>query len=488
MFVRSIVLAGMVSLAVVPPTIAQTTITSLGEEIGKTRAISDQAMAAARANAQRMDEVARMVEALLARDEGKRRAEQYTEDAKGAGAASDVAYGEERKQDVKAAADKLLNSEPEALGVKPATHEKIKTCLAALKPVTDTDTPPDLATIQLALAKCGDDKVQDILNDLESQRQKTMATYNHCRDTLLATGKFDPTMIPSDPSRLLRDPDQSASAETRKQFEALKTQVQEISGSAKDCADNLGEAFDDLQNQENTAAAMAMIMNQVGAICMASGGNPYVCGGAFILAVLASLFSSGGGDGDGDGKSDGTGEQGDGSNMAGSGPRQTPPGNTPDGQTSGGGCDPAKEICTDTKNANGGGNIPLGDNCDPTKNTCYSCSVADTGPVMICKMADAKPVRLDASNLLDQDGAPVASSDELSDQQQPGLQLFLKSLQEGSGVKVAVCWKSPREVGAILLAEGATLRVATVKQTAMQFDEKSLKVPENGDLSTRCGG
>ena len=172
------------------------------------------------------------------------------------------------------------------------------------------------------LGDCPPDEAQRLLGELEEQRQDTLEAWNKCRDALLRTGKVLPTAIPRDPVGIARD---EGSENLKKQIEKARNDIQGLGKEIEDCGDDLGDLFDQLQDQEDAAAAMAMMMNFAATACMASGGNPYVCGAVFLVAILSSLFSDGGGDGDGDGESDGTGEAGDGTVAAGSGPKKGPP-------------------------------------------------------------------------------------------------------------------------------------------------------------------
>ena len=83
-----------------------------------------------------------------------------------------------------------------------------------------------------------------------------------------------------------------------------------------DAARRAGEQFDSAMN------SMAIMMNMAASMCAASGGNPYVCGTLFVLAMLSSLFQKGGGDGDG--KGDGKGRSEGSATTVAQGGRQSP--------------------------------------------------------------------------------------------------------------------------------------------------------------------
>lgn len=175
---------------------------------------------------------------------------------------------------------------------------------------------------------CNQTEMNALFNRLQDHKQKTVGAWKQCRKTLINAGVITSLDIPSDPSGLKRDSDNSDRKNNNiqlvKNLANIANQTAGLADDVKQCSENLKKFYDDIRHQEDAAAAMAMMMNMVANICASSGGNPYVCGAAFLLAFLASLFSKGGGDGDGDGKSDGTGEKGDGTNIPGMGTGQGP--------------------------------------------------------------------------------------------------------------------------------------------------------------------
>ncbi|MGH1355271.1 MAG: hypothetical protein ACRBBS_09350 [Thalassovita sp.] len=183
---------------------------------------------------------------------------------------------------------------------------------------------------------CSPQEVRELLKELDEVKRQTQEAWAQCRDAVLSTGKVSSSSLPSDIFGVARGENESNETLTEN-LKVLKDQLADAGDEVKDCADQLSNLYDQALNQENAAAAMAVMMNFAATVCASSGGNPYVCGAAFLVAILASLFSDGGGDGDGDGKSDGDGVEGDGtSDVAGvSGGKGTGPGPQPVSQPDG---------------------------------------------------------------------------------------------------------------------------------------------------------
>lgn len=187
---------------------------------------------------------------------------------------------------------------------KDSANNDIKTALVeCLAPLKDQLNQIDVNTLTIETGEkianaCNSEKARRILKDMKKNRDNLLGDYKNCRDAMTGTGKIFEEHLPIDPA--------SISAEDLKNLKdnlsKFKSKVDTTAKGAIECADRLEKTVQDLKNMDGSAAAAASILNMAGTICMASGGNPYVCGGAFVLAFLMQLFGSGNGDGDGDGK------------------------------------------------------------------------------------------------------------------------------------------------------------------------------------------
>ncbi|KXF82976.1 hypothetical protein [Enterovibrio coralii] len=213
-----------------------------------------------------------------------------------------------------------------------------KSVKVELSPAVDAIKSGQLPDVSQTALTCDQAEFKAILNELEQRKQHTLKAWEECRETLLRADAITNSDIPLTPSGIARD-DSEGNKQLTKNLKVIAEQTNSLGSELKECGSQLGELYDQMRNQEDGAAAIAMAMNMVATVCSASGGNPYVCGGAFFIAILSSLFSDGGGDGDGDGNSDGTGERGDGSNVPGTGtapgPSGSPKGHKADSQANG---------------------------------------------------------------------------------------------------------------------------------------------------------
>jgi hypothetical protein len=144
---------------------------------------------------------------------------------------------------------------------------------------------------------------------------------------LVESDAIKPDTLPIDPSGLS---DESAK-QLKTNLEALKSSIQSTTADAKKCANGLSSTFEKIQAQESAAAAIGMTLAFAGQVCLSSGGNPYVCGGILVLALLMNLFGDKGGGGGAKGDGTGPGEV-PGSNISGKnvklGPAPGPGGRT----------------------------------------------------------------------------------------------------------------------------------------------------------------
>jgi hypothetical protein len=240
------------------------------------------------------------------------------------------------KQDIETAlpradtALKQLAEVPESILGKDL-KQKIKGCIDNVKSAADllkTAQAPDPA---FAIKSCSDVDQRAILAELEKLKRDALKDWDDCVSTLEQVRMINPSNLPRDPSGL----SEGSSKDLVGKLQQLKGRFDQSQGKARECLDKLGDAYNKLRGQENAAAAMSMALGLAAQVCVASGGNPYVCGAILIVAMLMDLFKGGGGggDGDGDGKGKGTGPgpetvQGVKGNEGGTGPlpSATPPG------------------------------------------------------------------------------------------------------------------------------------------------------------------
>ena len=280
-------------------------------------------------NVKRLEE---MLQLMLAKEAAQQRAQVYEGDA-GKAKAKKKAESAESVEKVKKAVDKLADSKlDKSLGKE--LRQNLHKCAQEMQ-AGKANFP---GTTGNEASECTTSKVSGLLEELKQQRQQSLEAWTTCRETLIKTGKVLPSKIPLDPTGIDRKEAKDKFVPTLK---SIGDDVKTLSADVVKCGDSIEGIYEDISNQEDAGAAMAMMLNTAAQLCMATGGNPYACGAIFLVAILASLFGSGSGDGDGDGKSDGTGEEGNGTPGTGVGvspkkspttPPTTPPIPGPDGE------------------------------------------------------------------------------------------------------------------------------------------------------------
>ena len=120
---------------------------------------------------------------------------------------------------------------------------------------------------------CSPQEVRELLKELDEIKRQTQEAWAQCRDAVLSTGKVSSSSLPSDIFGVARG--ESESNETLSEnLKVLKNQLADAGDEVKDCADQLSDLYDQALNQENAAAAMAMMMNFAVTACAASGESP----------------------------------------------------------------------------------------------------------------------------------------------------------------------------------------------------------------------
>lgn len=153
------------------------------------------------------------------------------------------------------------------------------------------------------LAACPD--AQNLLGELNSLKDKATNTWKVCRSVLVDLKTVQSKTLPQDINGLST----SSMADLRKKVGEIEELTKNANASARDCAKTMKETIEQVTDQEKVAAAVGLTLAFASQVCLSSGGNPYVCGGIFLLSVLMSLFGDkGGGGGKGDDKGQGDGE------------------------------------------------------------------------------------------------------------------------------------------------------------------------------------
>lgn len=443
----------------------------------QTQALAQRAADLATENKRALGEISKFMQVILASNEEKRRTGQYVD---GTGKVQDqLAKSDADEISVKAeAAENNLNDQKLDRALTPELRKRLAECTGTLKKefgeLMEKDPKPSLSEIQAAVASCDSAEVQKILDDLEEQRRQTLDAWGECRDTLISSGNFDPKSISIDPSQLARG---KATDDVKKQIEDLKKQTEGLSDQALACRDRMSDLFEDLQNQEDSAAAMASMMNFAATACMSSGGNPYVCGALFLVAILASLFSSGSGDGDGDGESDGTGQKGDGNNMAGSGPR-TNSGDSP-------------AVSSTASDTTGSDATAIPSDCEGA-NCSVICKPVASSDVMECS-ANGTSFRIDPSKIALNNTTVVEDIQSLSLDKKKALSLLRSKAQRSTAVKLEFCAPNSRNdiPSGLIVSDGTMFYPMTLVEIN---DSLSLNPVPTGsplastDIENRCRG
>jgi hypothetical protein len=169
---------------------------------------------------------------------------------------------------------------------------KLEACIKAVVAVGKARTQDGGAS---AVAACPREDAQKLADDLAKQRDDATKTWTSCMNTFKRAKEFQDIKLPANPTGL--SPEQVK--ETEEAIDAVRKQAAKTAGPAKDCVDGIEETFDKIQNAESAASALSAALSMAGSVCMMSGGNPYVCGAIFVVAMLMSLFDNkGGGNGD----------------------------------------------------------------------------------------------------------------------------------------------------------------------------------------------
>lgn len=146
-----------------------------------------------------------------------------------------------------------------------------------------------------AVAACPNEAAQKLMDGLAKQRDDATKTWTSCVRTLKRIKEFQDINLPTNPIGLSPE----GISETEQAIKAVREHAEKTAGPAKDCVDGIEDTFDKIQNAESAASALSSALSLAGSVCLMSGGNPYVCGAIFVVAMLMSLFDNkGGGNGD----------------------------------------------------------------------------------------------------------------------------------------------------------------------------------------------
>lgn len=318
-FVASVSIFAL-SVMGVAPAAAQTPLSGVLETLEQQSVANEELTAT-------LEGIASLLATQVALTEGDRRAQRYTAGAEGTEGAREAAG--ELTPRVEGAVDFISDPSNQAAldrAIGPDLRERLQVCLSGASEewqrLIDAGDTNSMGDINAAIEACSPESIRSILGELEVQQDRALEAWRSCHAALADVEGLSLRGIPTDPTALLRG---DISDDVTERLAALREQAEGAGSTARECAGQLEDLFVDIQNQENAAAAAATFANFAATACMGSGGNPWVCGGLFAIAILMALFGGGSGDGDGDGKSDGTGQMADGSNVGDTGPSPTPP-------------------------------------------------------------------------------------------------------------------------------------------------------------------
>lgn len=187
--------------------------------------------------------------------------------------------------------------------LNPALRQSVISCAeGAAKAAKDQLSAGPGTSITALLEGCSESKARAILKELEQARQAEVAQWQQCGRVINSVANG--SVLPANPAGI-----------PASEFETVKATLKAIgqknglANNAVDCVKTMDKALDSIKAQDTAAGALSAALTTASQVCAATGGNPYVCGGMLVVAILMNLFNSGKGDGNGDGKGDGKGPE-----------------------------------------------------------------------------------------------------------------------------------------------------------------------------------
>jgi hypothetical protein len=201
---------------------------------------------------------------------------------------------------------KKLGDIPDDL-IDSSLKQRIQSCIKNVKTAAETQLKATAPNTSALTDACKEVDQRAILAELEKAKKDALAKWEKCRTTLERVGAVNPASLPLDPSGLSL----GSSQDVLDKIQKLKEVYGQTKGDARDCIDTIDRTFKQIGAQQDAASAMSMALGMAAQVCAASGGNPYVCAGILVVAILMNLFKGGGGGGgDGDGPENSHGAKG----------------------------------------------------------------------------------------------------------------------------------------------------------------------------------
>jgi len=208
--------------------------------------------------------------------------------------------------DAKKTADAALNAFnklPDG-SIDPTLKGRILACITAANGAANTQLAAPTPDPTKLVRACSADDLGSITDELNKARKAALDAWDKCRNLVMAADPTKESALPIDPSGLSPD----AIKQLNQNLEDLKKVYESTKAGPVDCADTLKKSLDNVQAQDSASAALGSALALAGQVCLSCGGNPYVCAGLLVFAILLELFGDKGKGGGGQGNGAGPGE------------------------------------------------------------------------------------------------------------------------------------------------------------------------------------
>jgi hypothetical protein len=178
-------------------------------------------------------------------------------------------------------------ADPQKLdALDPSVADLVRKCVGA---VSKAKVSPN--NYNFSLEGCGQNDIARLNDGLLKQESDAVAAFEKCRAVITSRAEEYRSLLPSN----INDVD-------LKRLSALGDYPDP---DVKKCSQDIGRAVRQIAQAKDAKALVSTAMTMAANVCLASGGNPYVCGAMLFVAVLMDLFDgSGGGKGKGPGDGD----------------------------------------------------------------------------------------------------------------------------------------------------------------------------------------
>jgi predicted nucleic acid-binding Zn-ribbon protein len=182
---------------------------------------------------------------------------------------------------------------PQSSFDNPELKTQILGCVKGLTDASRQTLSSGSTNIDGLSAACPDVKARQVLRELQKETQAAKQAWTKCRQTVVDATNLPSNALPDDPEGLSN----LSASQVQQNLAALAG----TAGSAQQCAKDMQQAFQKITDQAKASAALGSALTLASQVCFASGGNPYVCGGMIVIALLMDMFGGKGGGGDGAG-------------------------------------------------------------------------------------------------------------------------------------------------------------------------------------------